>query len=554
MFRLITVLVFICLISATGLVSKAQVTAQWTSVYNGVSSDTDEVADIAVDNSGFVYVTGFSKSFTGGKDIVTLKYDPQGNQVWQAVYNNSSANGNDIPTSVFVDNSGNVYVTGKSEGAGSFYDIITIKYSSSGGELWNDRYNGEGNDVDCGNALGIDLLGNIIVAGYSVGAGSSEDFTTIKYSPSGSRLWIAKYNEPVEYDIDIATSLVTDIYGNVYVAGYSNGFGTMEDIAVVKYDLSGNEIWVERYNGAGNSYDITTGIAIDQNFNIFVSGYTNSASGSEDYLLLKIGADGNIIWNRTFDGTSAGYDITCGLVVDASGNCTVSGYSFNTDSGEDYVTIKYDAGGAVVWRRDFNGAGSSFDIAAGIAQDNSGSVYVTGYSYSENTFEDYATVKYDADGNLQWTQLFNGTAGDADIANSIAVDAQNNVYVSGFSYEGATGEDYITLKYSQTVGIGSSTSGPASGFSLDQNYPNPFNPSTMITYELPVSAKIVLEVYNSAGIRVGLLQNARQMPGTHSVKFNSAGLPSGVYYYRLSAADERSGVSFSETRKMVLIK
>lgn len=544
----------IFLFLAFAVTANAQVTAQWTSVYNGVSSDTDEVADIAVDNSGFVYVTGFSKSSSSGKDIVTLKYDPQGNQVWQAAYNNAAANGNDIPTSILVDNSGNVFVTGKSEGAGSFYDIITIKYSPDGNEIWNDRYNGEGNDVDCGNALGQDLLGNVIVAGYSVGATSSEDFTTIKYSPAGTRLWISKYNEPVEFDIDIATSLITDNFGNVYVAGYSNGFGTMEDIAVVKYDLSGNEMWVARYNGAGNSYDISTGIGIDQNYNIFVSGYSNNPATAEDYLLLKIGSSGNIIWDRTYNGVSGEYDVTCGLTVDVSGNCTVSGYSFNTASGEDYVTIKYDAGGAIIWRKEFDGASSSFDIATGIAQDNSGNVYITGYSYNENTFEDYATVKYDANGNLQWTQLFNGASGDADIANSIAVDAMNNVYVSGFSYEGQTGEDYITLKYSQTVGVEGNSTSIATGFALDQNYPNPFNPSTTITYELPSSAKVLLEVFNSAGMMVRMLENARQTPGTHSVVFNSAGLPSGAYYYRLTASDERTGVSFSRTKKMLLIK
>jgi hypothetical protein len=111
-------------------------------------------------------------------------------------------------------------------------------------------------------------------------------------------------------------------------------------------------------------------------------------------------------------------------------------------------------------------------------------VYVTGYSLDPNTSEDYATLKYNTDGDLVWTEKYNGPANEGDIANTLAVDASNNVYVSGFSYEGASAIDYITVKYSQTVGINPSYNELASGFELQQNYPNPFNPVTSIGFDL----------------------------------------------------------------------
>lgn len=549
-------LIFFCfaltlLISAS---SMAQVTAQWTSIYNGVSGDTDEVSAIAVDNSGNVFVTGFSKSGSNGKDIVTLKYDPQGQQLWSATYNNSSVNGDDIPTAIAFDGSGNVIVTGRSLGQGTFLDMITIKYSPDGNEVWSDRYNGEGNDVDGATAVVVDASGNVIVTGYSVGEISSEDFTTIKYTNGGSRQWISKYNDPSGFDIDIATSVALDNSGNIYIAGYSNGAGTSEDIALVKYSSSGSELWVQRYNGAGNNYDISTGIAIDNNSNVLVSGFTFSSSSQDDYLLLKYDASGAMLWTRTFNGSGNSYDITCGLALDQSGNCFVSGYSYSSASGEDYLTVKYSSEGTLLWDRSYNGSGNSFDIATAVKSDKNGNAYITGFSYDQASSEDYVTLKYDASGSLQWAESYDGPAGESDIANSLAVDASANIYVSGFSFEGSSATDYITVKYSQTVGIDPVAGSLVSGFVLNQNYPNPFNPATTITYDLVASAFVDLVVYDQAGRRIAGLVHEKQTSGHHEVNYTAVNLPSGMYAYRLTAINPATGYAVSSSKKMILTK
>ncbi len=87
-----------------------------------------------------------------------------------------------------------------------------------------------------------------------------------------------------------------------------------------------------------------------------------------------------------------------------------------------------------------------------------------------------------------------------------------------------------------------------SNFNLEQNYPNPFNPTTIIRYKLPASAFVILKVYNVLGREVRILVNDRQTKGTHSVKFNSVGLPSGVYFYRMQVGN------FFETKKLILLK
>lgn len=85
-------------------------------------------------------------------------------------------------------------------------------------------------------------------------------------------------------------------------------------------------------------------------------------------------------------------------------------------------------------------------------------------------------------------------------------------------------------------------------FSLSQNYPNPFNPSTVISYELPVRNHVTLKVYDVLGREVATLVNLEQNAGSHSVAFNAGRLPSGVYFYRLSAG------RFTAEKKMMVLK
>jgi hypothetical protein len=91
-------------------------------------------------------------------------------------------------------------------------------------------------------------------------------------------------------------------------------------------------------------------------------------------------------------------------------------------------------------------------------------------------------------------------------------------------------------------------------FELSQNYPNPFNPSTKINYQLPVDAKVLMEVYNIAGQKVIELVNQEQSAGYYTVDFGASKLSSGVYIYRLAASDKATGNNFSSIKKMMLLK
>lgn len=83
---------------------------------------------------------------------------------------------------------------------------------------------------------------------------------------------------------------------------------------------------------------------------------------------------------------------------------------------------------------------------------------------------------------------------------------------------------------------------------LSQNYPNPFNPTTVISYQLPINGFVTLGVYDLLGRSIKTLVSERQSAGTHTVTFNASGLPSGVYFYRLTSG------SVVKTKKLVMIK
>ena len=100
----------------------------------------------------------------------------------------------------------------------------------------------------------------------------------------------------------------------------------------------------------------------------------------------------------------------------------------------------------------------------------------------------------------------------------------------------------------QTVNVNESQSSPPHDFLLLQNYPNPFNPGTTIQYRLPVTGRVILNVYNVLGNLVATLADEVQSAGYKSVQWDASDIPAGVYFCRLETG------LLTETRKLVLLK
>jgi uncharacterized delta-60 repeat protein len=529
-------------------------TELWVARYNGPGNIIDRANALAVDESGNVYVTGGSDGSGTSYDYATVKYNSSGTELWVARYN-GPGNGDDYATALAVDASGNVYVTGWSDGSGTYSDFATVKYNSSGTELWVARYNGPGNGDDRATALAVDASGNVYVTGESESSGTYSDYATVKYNSSGTELWVSRYNGPENGD-DYATALAVDASGNVYVTGWSDGSGTYRDYATVKYNSSGTELWVARYNGPGNSDDYATALAIDASGNVYVTGESVGSGTSRDYATVKYNSSGTELWVARYNGPGNSHDSATALAVDESGNVYVTGESVGSGTSRDYATVKYNSSGTELWVARYNGPGNSDDYATALAIDASGNVYVTGGSEGSGTYSDFATVKYNSSGTEQWVARYNGPGNKYDRATALAVDESGNVYVTGYYLSGDWGK-YTTIKYTQiTTSIGEIGTNVPDKFALEQNYPNPFNPTTTIRFSIPQSSYVTLKIYDLLGQEIETLVNENLPAGQYKSEWNAAGYSSGVYFYRLLAGPVSGGQAdgFAEVRKLILLK
>ncbi|UCE35938.1 MAG: SBBP repeat-containing protein [Thermoplasmata archaeon] len=432
----------------------AQLTEEWIARYNSPGNYSDRANDIAVDSSGNVYVTGGSFLPRGKSDYITIKYDSSGNELWVRRYN-GLGNEDDYAFDLVLDSYENVIVTGRSHNGTTDYDYTTIKYDPLGNQLWVAKYNSPDNYDDQAFAIAIDSYDNVYVTGASNryfyfpgGIHSHYDYTTVAYDSLGNELWVTRYNGPIDDGDDWATAIaVDDSSGDVYVTGQSEGNGTDWDYATIKYDTSGNPLWVARYNSPENHSDSGESIIIDASGNIFVTGRSDGGSTNNDYATIKYDPLGNEMWIQRYNGPGNGNDRADTIILDSSGNAYVTGYSDGGITNGDFATLKYDSDGNKLWEVRYNGPGNSEEWAWDMTIDSLGNIYVTGQS-GIFPYYDYATVKYDSSGNQLWIATYNGSGNDRDVGRAIDVDASGNVYVTGHSTGLGTEHDMTTIKYS----------------------------------------------------------------------------------------------------------
>jgi len=526
----------------------AQVTQEWVQRYNGLGDGSNFARSMAADAAGNVYVTGTIGGGLTDNAYATVKYNSSGQEQWVQIYNGTGI-GDDEAESIAVDADGNVYVTGYSvdNQNQNYYDYATIKYNSSGQVQWVQRYDGPSLE-DRAKSIAVDAAGNVYVTGFSEGTGTYDDYATIKYNSSGLQLWVARYNGPLDVNLN-APSIVIDAFGNVYVSGGSNVWGTDYDYATIKYNSSGQELWVSRYNGQGNGLDIAFSLVVDATGNVYVTGLSVGNGTYFDYATIKYNSFGQEQWVARYNGPGNWIDRAESIAVDAAGNVYVTGGScqFGISGTENYATIKYNSSGQVQWVSRYNGLGNEIDFGNSIAVDGAANVYVTGGSEY-----DYATIKYNSSGQEQWVQRYNGPVNQVDVAYSMVLDATGNVYVTGFSdgFSGGTfsSRDFATIKYSQQVGILQTATKIPDKYTLSQNYPNPFNPNTKIIFDIHKQGYVSLKIFDILGKEISILVNENLVPGSYEASFNGQGLTSGVYFYTLETAE------FKDTKKMLMSK
>jgi len=324
--------------------------------------------------------------------------------------------------------------------------VLPIPLSAQVDTAWVRRYNGPGNAGDYAHYITVDDSGYVYVTGGSWGLGTSYDYATIKYYPNGDTAWLRRYNGPASGN-DEGDVVAVDDQGNVYVTGYSDGSGPGNYCVTIKYYPNGDTAWIRRYDGPASYWNEAFGIAVDDSGNVYVACESIGSGTSADYATIKYYPNGDTAWVRRYNGPGNGEDVVYALAVDNAGCVYVTGGSQGSGTNMDYATIKYDPDGDTVWVRRYNGPGNDYDRAYALKIDSAGNIYVTGGGQGFGTSLDYTTIKYYPNGDTAWVRRYDGPAVGWDWANAMAIDGSGNVYVTGES-QGLNGSaDYATIKY-----------------------------------------------------------------------------------------------------------
>ena len=372
----------------------------------------DNAKGVGVDSAGNVYVVGQTsgtlpgQSWGGGlSDAYLKKYDQQGEEVWLRQFGGS---GDDAAHAVAVDDSGNVYVAGRTGGdtagammTGGASGAFLLKFNPEGAELWNRVFGLE--NFASSNSVAIGPQGNVYLTGSVRGALPGqialgpEDAFVRKYRPNGEELWTAQLGG---LGADFASDVAVSDRGNVHVVGWhrNNQPGQVNVVSVGSFvhvfDGDGQSLWSKRLETSGFSQ--ATGVDVDEAGNLYLSGWISGVFpgqpqvGATDAFLGKYGPAGELLWVTQF-GTS---DEERALDVAAhdDGGAYVVGWTRGIFAGQtevperavlvrrDGFVRRYDWTGKELWTRQF---GTTSDQSANsVVIDDAGGLLLTGETSS----------------------------------------------------------------------------------------------------------------------------------------------------------------------------
>jgi len=516
------------------LISFSQMTQQWAHRQNG--SEYVETNGTKMDASGNLYVACSGYNTTSGYYIMLSKYSSAstGSPLWTATYLGITGE-SELASALVLDNLGNIYITGQILGPNSLIDAITLKYNNNGSLQWSVRYNNSYNGYDRPTCLTVDPSGNVIVGGITnTAAGYPYNYLILKYNNSGVQQWIRTYDGPsTADDDDVLSDITSDASGNIYVTGKAGWTNTGYDIVNLRITPAG-VLGATRYDGAEHSDDMGKKIVVDGAGNYYVTGSTIESGVNPEITTLKFSPANVPLWTVHYDYA---IDSPNDMKMDNAGNIYVAGYTKNGNV-YSFVTLKYNSNGALSWSKRNSGG----EVANSLAIDGQSNVYVTGHFG-----QDIATVKYNQNGTqVGNVMIYDGSSNERG-ATVISNNSGSAVYVTGLSFT-PQNQDVVIIKYTQLVGISSTNSEIPERYSLEQNYPNPFNPSTKIKFSVPAESNVKIKVYDIMGKEVAVVADENMKAGNYEINFDASSLSSGTYFYNL----ETDG--FSATKKMILAK
>ncbi len=478
-------------VSLTGL------SEDWDITYeSGLLASTDIATDVAVDDLGNIYVTGYSHNLPHGSDYYTIKYNAQGEKVW-GQHSDGGVYNDDYARHVAVDSSGNIYVTGESVGPRGYFTILMIKFNADGEEQWRVRHQPEDGGFQAAYVTDMALsdLGGIYLTGYYhkiIDGNIFTDFLIVKYAEDGRQVWMDQYNAGFSNNSNnTATSLDISSTGDVYAAGILGHWTSepqvvtlkytrdglkkwirktpieradLEDYAllkaspvagiyvtcsrfgnpnfsVIKYDEDGQERWQASYVIPDDNFWQPQTMTVDDSDNVYVSGWADANSGRH-CLTIKYNPAGEQQWQVRYGAPEVEWNFaTTAMQTDRLGNLYVGGHTWQS-----VFILKYNTQGEMVWSSETD---QSHTDRGAMALNHDGGVFVAGRSTEHEAVneEDFLLLKLNSDGTKAWLNTYDGQYDESNIPSDLKFDKDGNIYVLGRSWATGTNSDIVLIKY-----------------------------------------------------------------------------------------------------------
>jgi hypothetical protein len=531
----------------------------WTRTYGWIYDEWG--TSVRQTTDGGYIVAGMTGEFID-YDFYLVKTDANGDTLWIRTYGGS---GGEEAYSVQQTTDGGYIVAGLTDsfGAGDI-DFYLVKTDANGDTLWTRAYGG--GDWDIAWSVQQTSDGGYVIAGVteSFSGGDDRDVYLVKTDSSGDTLWTRVYGG-VSLDVGESVQQTTD--GGYMITGHTYTPETDEDFWLLKTDADGDTLWTRTYGGIGGENGFCGQQTTDGGY--IMTGYTNSfGAGGDDVYLVKTDANGDTLWTRTYGGSS--YDGGSFLQQTTDGGYIVSGY-----------TMTFGPGFMACYLVKVAGEAPQPDVSIEILPDDppvtvpqGGSFGYTG-TVTNNTEDPQTTdIWVMAVGPLEgvygpFKDFYDLPLNPSQSRSAHFNQRVRNLAPVGFyNYIAYCGDYPSTVMDSSFFQIevvegvesgqggwvltGSFLEGDLADipfeFALLSNYPNPFNASTVISYELPTSSHVRLELYNISGQKIATLVNGSQEAGYKSVTWDASEVSSGVYFYKLSAGD------FTEIKTMTLLR
>lgn len=332
---------------------------------------TREAANwVAVDGLGNAIVAGrLVDTSNNPNGIVVLKYDTNGNLLWQDVIASPFAYG----ARVVADAAGNAYVLGRSwvanASGNTTHDIVTIKYGPDGTRLWQRNFGLSTLSIDSPASMALTPVGNLIVTG-----GTGGNMLALAYDPAGNTLW-SKAITASTAAMDVAVGPAGEFF---LVGGVANAAGTLQWL-VVKHDAVFNELWRRTY--ALGPYALRA--AVDATGHLVATGIAQPAGGYMNWMTARFDPAGTMLWSRTYDQHGFNDEVPYAMVMVGNGSVYITGQGGPAPASAlgnlsllSTVTVQYAADGSQPW----SSTTSASVRGVAISQGSLGGRYVLGQS------------------------------------------------------------------------------------------------------------------------------------------------------------------------------